>query len=63
MACHYLITMPYMLIELFYIDMPMVRTVGRTYGHKITKISRMDRLPHFLTNGAPLRALRAPKRH
>ena len=29
------------------------------YGHVITKFSRMGRLPHFLTHGAPLRALRA----
>ena len=35
------------------------RTVGREYGHVITKISRMGRLPNFLTHGAPLRALRA----
>ena len=33
------------------------RIVGRMYGHVITKISRMGRLPHFLTHGAPLRAL------
>ena len=24
------------------------------YGHVITKFSRMDSLPHFLTHGAPL---------
>ena len=24
------------------------RAIGRTYGHLITEISRMDRLPHFL---------------
>ena len=29
----------------------------RTYCHVLTKISRMGRLPHFLTHGAPLRAL------
>ena len=29
------------------------------YGHVITKFSRMVSLPHFLTNGAQLRALRA----
>ena len=38
------------------------RTVGRagrwTYSHVITKVSRMSRLLHFLTHGAPLRALR-----
>ena len=32
------------------------RSVGRAYGHVITKISRMGRLPNFLTHGAPLRA-------
>ena len=34
-----------------------VRTVGRTDGRSyddvITKISRMDGLPYFLSNGAP----------
>ena len=30
-----------MLIELFYIGMPVTRTDGRTYGHLITKFSRM----------------------
>ena len=44
--------------------MPVVRTDGRAggrlvYGHVITKFSRMGSLPHFLTHGAPLRALRA----
>ena len=28
------------------------RMVGRAYGHVITKISRMGRLPSFLTHGA-----------
>ena len=28
-------------------------TDGRSHDHVITKISRIDRLPHFLTNGAP----------
>ena len=28
---------------------------GRLYGHVTTKISRMHRLPNFLTHGAPLR--------
>ena len=56
--------MPYLFIELFYIGMPVVRTdvrlVGRwVYGHVITKFPRMGSLPHFLTHGAPLRALRA----
>ena len=32
------------------------------YGHVITKFSRMGSLPHFLTHGAPLRALRARER-
>ena len=49
-----------MLIELFYIGMPVVRTDGRSggraYGHMITKISRLHRLPNFLTVRAPLRA-------
>ena len=54
----------YLLIELFYIGMPVVWTdswlVGRlVYGHAITKFSRMGSLPHFLSYGAPLRALRA----
>ena len=36
------------------------KTVGQSvYGHVITKFSRMGSLPHFLTHGAPLRALRA----
>ena len=54
----------YLLIELFYIGMPVVRTNGRVggrsvYVHVITKFSRMGSLPHFFTHGAPLRALRA----
>ena len=40
--------LPYPLIELFYIGMPVVRTDG----HVITKFSRMGRLPHFLSYGA-----------
>ena len=53
----------YLLIELFYIGMPVVRTNGRVggrsvYVHVITKFSRMGSLPHFFTHGAPLRALR-----
>ena len=43
-------------VELFYIGMPVVRTGGRAGGHVTTKISRMHRLPNFLTHGAPLRA-------
>ena len=42
----------------FNIGFPVVRTdrrsFGRTYGHVITKISRMGILPHFLRNGATL---------
>ena len=45
--------LPYLLIELFHISKPVVRTDGRAYGHVITKFSRMGRLPHFLTHGAP----------
>ena len=46
--------LPYLLIELFYIGMPVVRTDGRSvgrsvYGHVITKFSWMGRLPHFLS--------------
>ena len=45
--------MAYLLIELFYIGMPVVRTDGRSlarsvYGHVVTKFSQMGRLPHFL---------------
>ena len=36
------------------------RTVNRAYGHVITKISRMGRLPNFVTDGAPLRARGVP---
>ena len=47
-----------MLIELFYIGMPVVRTDGRpggrVYGHVTTKISQMHKLPNFVTHGAPL---------
>ena len=40
--------LPYLLIELFYIGVPVVRTDGRSvarvvYGHVITKFSRMGR--------------------
>ena len=49
-----------MMIELFYIGMPVMRTDdrsgGRAYGHETTKIYRMRRLPNFLTHGAPFRA-------
>ena len=54
--------LPYLLIELFYIGMPVVRTDRRAggravYGHVITKFSRMGH--NFFTYGAPLRALSA----
>ena len=45
--------------------MPVVQADGRSldrsvYGRVITKFSGMDRLPHFLSYGAPpTRALRA----
>ena len=36
------------------------QTVARSvYGYLITNFSRMGRLPHFLTHGAPLRAFLA----
>ena len=35
------------------------RSVGRSVGHVISKFSWMGSLPHFITRGAPLRALRA----
>ena len=41
--------LPYLLIELFYIGMPMVRTDGRrrsVYGHVITKFSGMGRFTY-----------------
>ena len=54
--------LPYLLVELYYIGMPVVWVDGeRAYGHVIIKIPRMGRLPNFLTHGAPLRVLRAPK--
>ena len=49
--------LPYQLIELFYIGMPVVRTVARSvYGHVITKFSRIGRLLHFLSYEASRRA-------
>ena len=53
--------LPFLLIELFYIGMPVVPTDGRAggrsvYGHVISKFSRMGRLSHFLSYGAPPRA-------
>ena len=44
----------YLFIDLFYTGIPVVWTDGRAYGHVITKISRMGRLPHFLRYGATL---------
>ena len=50
-----------LLVELFYIDMPVVRTDGRSgVRSRDYQFSRMGRLPNFLTHGAPLRARRAP---
>ena len=53
--------LPYLLIELFYIGKPVVRTDGLSGGRSvgvrsraITKFSRMGRLLHFLTHGGPL---------
>ena len=44
--------LPYLLIELFYLGMPVVRTDdlsgGDLYGHVITKFSRMGRLLTYL---------------
>ena len=51
--------LPYLLIELFYIGTPVVRTDGRAYSHVITKFPRMGRLLHLLTHGSPLNALGA----
>ena len=53
--------LPYLLIGLFYIGMPVVRTVDRSlsrsvYGHMFTKFSRISRLLHFLSYGASCRA-------
>ena len=55
--------LPYLLIELFYIGMPVVwkdgRLVARSeYGHVIIKFSRMGRLPNFFSYGAPRVELR-----
>ena len=49
--------LPYLMIELFYIGMPLVRMGGRAGGRSvngqvITKFSGMGSLPHFLTDGA-----------
>ena len=47
--------LPYPLIDLFtLVCLWCGRTVARSvYGHMITKFSRMGRLPHFLSYGAP----------
>ena len=53
-VCRLAFGLPYLLIELFYICMPVVRTDDRSVGRSvITKFSRMGRLPHFLSHGAP----------
>ena len=56
-----------MLIELFHIGMSVVRTVGRSGGRTVTRLSlflgckyRMHRLPNFLTHGARFSRPRAP---
>ena len=56
-----------MLIELFHIGMSVVRTVGRSGGRTVTRLSlflgckyRMHRLPNFLTHGARFARQRAP---
>ena len=58
------IWLPHLLIELFYVGMPVVQTDGRAYGHVITKNSQMVDYHIFLTYVAPLarasRARRAP---
>ena len=57
--------LPYLLIELFYIGTPVVRTDDRSlvrlvYRHVITKFSQIGRLRHFLSYGA-LRAWSSAK--
>ena len=56
-----------MLIELFHIGMSVVRTVGRSGGRTVTRLSlflgckyRMHRLPNFLTHSARFARPRAP---
>ena len=56
--------LPYLLIDLFHIGLPVVRTDGRSegrsvYGHVITNFSRMGSLSRVLTHDASLRALHA----
>ena len=43
-----------------YPESQYVSTYGRTYGDVITKFSRIDSLPNFVTHGAPLRARALP---
>ena len=53
--------LPYLLIELFYIGIPVVRTDSRPVnGHVITNFSRMGSWPHILTHGAPLHTRELP---
>ena len=58
------IELPYLLIELFYIGMPMVRTDGRRrslYGQVITKFSGMARFTYpWCSAGARFARARAP---
>ena len=57
------ILLPYLLIELCHIGLPVVptngRSGGRAFSQVISKFPRMGRLLQFLTHGAPLRVLRA----
>ena len=46
--------LPYLLIELFYVGMPVVRMGVRTVT-RLTKI--LGCIPNFLTHGAPVKAL------
>ena len=46
--------LPYLLIELFYVGMPVVRMGVRTVT-RLTKI--LVCIPNFVTHGAPLKAL------
>ena len=67
----YWLKLPYLLVDwVIFVGMPVGtdgrsvgrsvgRADGRAYGHMTTKMSRMHRLPNFLTHCAPLRALRA----
>jgi len=43
----------------FCIGMPVVLMNSRAHSHVIAKFSQIGSLPHFLTHGAPLHALRA----